>query len=407
MGNDWLAAVTRIVASQSAKLKATPAAAGAQTVSGASASHESGESGLTLELKRSGVRSGELSVAMVPMLLQECEINTAKQQRCSRWIWNDGQYDVSYNDNTVMKVIVDRWTSEDVLLRMLADDQPEGLSVTFVGHPHGADGLAGDVIWEWPGKWPDSPFGAGVSKLTWTAMFPARDRPAYRGCAAGNPAQANVDEASRESQASLAAGDIASNTCWIRLGALQGNPDFQLMFAQSLLMGSGVPQDSRQAFEWAQKAARQGSEDAQLMLAHMYADAVGVNRDPAKSQYWRDQQQLHHRTAFAEVLARARVQDEETQMDAIHACEQDPESALEFPAECGAAYRMHIKLLRTNFYNLNNAIEACAEERRLTKQVSSECVSVDLRVMAQKDVEAEGRANRERCKSYPRPLGCP
>lgn len=339
---------------------------------------------------------GEMTVGNVPLKLRACETNTAsKVERCGIWTWTADRYTVVWNDKAVETVAIDRWTPRDLAVHMVA--APEGYLQTSRGKPKGDGTFGGDTITTWPGHWPDSPFGPGISEGTWTAQVVPTESPSYQRCSVGSSAQASVSDPRGQAETAFRAGDVVSGACWARVAAVRGEADSQAAYGLQLLRGLGVPTDLAESFRWTQKAAQQGQIDAQLRLAQMYEGGVGIAADSAQAKYW---QKAHARSVFSSILARAKDGNESTLVDAINACEQNPADAQEFSGQCRSAYLSHIHMLR-NSAGFRPAVEACREEYSLTQQVSRECIVLKERIAVERQAAISNCVERKPDQDHP------
>jgi hypothetical protein len=323
-----------------------------------------------------------MTVGNVPLKLHACETNAAtKVERCGVLTWTADRYAVAWNDKSAEAVAIDRWTLGDVAFHMVTAQQAEGLSQVCTGKRKDDGTFGGDTIMTWSGHWPDSPFGPGISKGTWTAEIVPTQSPAYLRCSPNSTAQVSVPDPRGQAEASFRAGDVVSGACWARIAATHGDADSQAAYGLQLLRGLGVPTDLTESFQWTQKAAQQGQLDAQLRLAQMYEGGVGVKEDGSQAVYW---QKAHSRAVFTSILALARDGKESALVDAINACQQDPDDAHEFDAQCGGLYRKHIAMLRESG-QIPPGVEACREEYSLTHQISRQCIVLRERIAQQRE----------------------
>jgi len=74
----------------------------------------------------------------------------------------------------------------------------------------------------------------------------------------------------------------------LRKQAKENDAEAQFQLAKAYLLGTGVPQDSKQGVEWLQKAARLEHAPAQLALAKMYLDGreQNIHKDPKQGMEW-------------------------------------------------------------------------------------------------------------------------
>lgn len=326
-------------------------------------------------------RQGEMTVGNVPLKLHACETNAAsKVERCGTWTWTADKFVVTWNDKNVETVAIDRWTPGDVAFHMVGDTGTDGLLQTCTGKRTDDGTFGGDTITTWSGHWPDSPFGPGISKGTWTAKIVPTESPSYQRCSSGSSTRATIPDPRGQAEASFRAGDVVSGACWARVAAMRGDADSQAAYGFQLLRGLGLPTDVSESFRWTQKAAQQGQIDAQLRLAQMYEDGVGVGADASQAQYWR---KAHTRAVFTSILALAKPDNESTLVAAINACEQDPDDAHEFYGQCRRAYTNHINMLRLSGAT-RPGVEACREEYTLTHEVSRQCIVLRERIAAER-----------------------
>jgi predicted aspartyl protease len=81
-------------------------------------------------------------------------------------------------------------------------------------------------------------------------------------------------------------GHYAEATKWWRLSATQGWAPAQYALAESLMRGTGVPQDDAAAVSWYRRSADQGMPSAQYKLGLAYLSGVGVPKDAFMSYVW-------------------------------------------------------------------------------------------------------------------------
>lgn len=72
----------------------------------------------------------------------------------------------------------------------------------------------------------------------------------------------------------------------VKLQALNGNPNSQVLLASYLEDGIGVEKDEVEAVKWYRKAADQGYHPAQFALGVNYAAGVGVAKDVIQAISW-------------------------------------------------------------------------------------------------------------------------
>ena len=72
----------------------------------------------------------------------------------------------------------------------------------------------------------------------------------------------------------------------VKLQALNGNPNSQVLLASYLEGGIGVEKDEVEAVKWYRKAADQGYHPAQFTLGVNYAAGVGVAKDVIQAISW-------------------------------------------------------------------------------------------------------------------------
>jgi uncharacterized protein len=66
----------------------------------------------------------------------------------------------------------------------------------------------------------------------------------------------------------------------------QGDAEAQYLLGSFYLVGTNVPRDYQEAYNWLHRAADQGQPMAQFLLASMYASGRGVPRDLVHAHMW-------------------------------------------------------------------------------------------------------------------------
>ena len=61
--------------------------------------------------------------------------------------------------------------------------------------------------------------------------------------------------------------------------AEEGEPQAQAKLARAFYFGEGVPQNYKEAFDWAKKSSKQNCSEGLLMLAQMYEEGKGTHKD--------------------------------------------------------------------------------------------------------------------------------
>jgi TPR repeat protein len=137
-------------------------------------------------------------------------------------------------------------------------------------------------------------------------------------------ASANISIAQAEERAEqlMEVGDLANATCWLRIGASQGDAAAQGALASILYRGVGVPVNIREASLWAEKAAAQNDFLGDHVLSNMYAKGDGKPKDPAKAEYWRARYEKDKLTS-----ERAQQQAQEAQRQRAQAQAQQNQEA--------------------------------------------------------------------------------
>jgi len=67
---------------------------------------------------------------------------------------------------------------------------------------------------------------------------------------------------------------------WAREAAVRGHAPGQVLMAECLLLGRGVPRDSAAAETWLKSAAHQGNKRAKLLLETLHAEDVKLENTP-------------------------------------------------------------------------------------------------------------------------------
>jgi hypothetical protein len=330
---------------------------------------------------------GTTYVTAVPLQLKTCETNlSAKRHHCGTWVWTGQSYRADWTPNTTEEVVIDRWTTDEIAFHLY--QPPNGMSQTGTGHFLNDGTLVGMMTVSWPGHWPDSPFGVGINKVTWSATVVPTHPPTYTACNQHSVAPASIAALRTQIMASALAGDLVSMVCWVRAGAVSGDAPSQLGYSYDLLHGNGVPVNRHEAIQWAEKAAEEGLADAQLRVAEMYSNGTGVAANPEKAHYWKTR---YARTSFDAVLARVNESDEDSLIAAINTCLKDPENARNHTTECMSAYHAHLNMLRA----AGNYDESCREEHLYVGEpITMECVR---RNIAKAEAEEAQALKKQRC----------
>jgi hypothetical protein len=68
--------------------------------------------------------------------------------------------------------------------------------------------------------------------------------------------------------------------------AQQGDPNGLAMLAEKYMLGRGIAQDQKKAFDLLLRAAKQGDNTAQFYLWSMYENGEGTEKDPVAAMDW-------------------------------------------------------------------------------------------------------------------------
>jgi hypothetical protein len=130
----------------------------------------------------------------------------------------------------------------------------------------------------------------------------------------------SIGEARERAEQLLEANDLPTATCWMRIGATQGDAEAQGALASIFYRGVGVPVNIPEAALWAEKASAQGDYLGEHVLSNMYAKGDAKPKDAAKAEYWRakyEKDKLAHDRAEEEVKEaqrqRAQAQAQQTE----------------------------------------------------------------------------------------------
>jgi TPR repeat protein len=94
-------------------------------------------------------------------------------------------------------------------------------------------------------------------------------------CEEGNPAHVSGEDAYYRGEAYFLLKDTATATCWLRIGAMEGNGNAQSEYAHSLLFARGVAKDVKQGKFWAEKSANQHNAYGEMNLIAADTMATG------------------------------------------------------------------------------------------------------------------------------------
>lgn len=97
----------------------------------------------------------------------------------------------------------------------------------------------------------------------------------------------SIAEANERAEQLMEANDLVSATCWLRIGAKQGDAEAEGSLATILYRGIGVPVNVPEAAIWAEKASAQNYFLGEHVMSLMYASGNGKPKDPAKAEFWR------------------------------------------------------------------------------------------------------------------------
>ena len=224
---------------------------------------------------------GELKIAepTLPPVIHIC------MAHCGPLMWDNGHY-INFGPENTSIYTVESFTRESVIIHR-TDKGRFPLTATLTGRmsDDGESIVNGKIDWT-SGNSGSSPFTA-----EWGSRILSQDP--YEGqqwwlkvpCDASS--HISIEKASERAEQLLEADDLIHATCWMRIGATQGDAGAQGALASILYRGVGVPVNIPEAALWAEKASAQNYYLGEHVLSNMYASGVGKPKDPAKAEFWR------------------------------------------------------------------------------------------------------------------------
>ena len=208
--------------------------------------------------------------------------------RCAPLMWDKDHY-VNFGPENTSIYTVESFTRESIILHR-TDKGHFPLTATLTGRvsDDGNSIVNGRIVWT------SGNSGSGPFRATWgSAILYPEQRDQDEGqrrmltipCDASS--RVSIEEASERAEQLLEADDLTTATCWMRIGATQGDAGAQGALASILYRGVGVPVNIREAAVWAEKASAQGDFLGEHVLSNMYSKGDGKPKDPAKAEFWR------------------------------------------------------------------------------------------------------------------------
>jgi hypothetical protein len=207
---------------------------------------------------------------------------------CFPVMWDKGHY-VQFGPENTGIYTVESFTRESFILHRV-DKGRFPLTATLTGQmsAEGNSVVNGRVDWT-SGNSGTCPFKAAWGNALGTLPGGA-DEDELRGlvnipCDASS--SVSIAQADARAEQLMELDDMASASCWLRIGAKQGDAEAQGMLASVLYRGIEVPVNIPEAAIWADKSSAQNNYLGDHILWLMYANGKGKPKDPAKAEFWR------------------------------------------------------------------------------------------------------------------------
>lgn len=236
---------------------------------------------------------------------------------CFPILWDKGHY-VQFGPENTGIYTVESFTRESFILHRV-DKGRFPLTATLTGQmsEDGNSVVGGRVDWT-SGNSGTSPFKAAWGSALDTLPGGA-DEDELRGLVnipCDTSSHVSIREAGARAGQLMELDDMASATCWLRIGAKQGDAEAQGMLASVLYRGIGVPVNIPEAAIWAGKSSAQNNFLGDHVLWLMYANGKGKPKDPAKAEFWKAK---YERDKLADDQARQQAQEAERQRNQAQA----------------------------------------------------------------------------------------
>ena len=208
--------------------------------------------------------------------------------RCFPVMWDKGHY-VNFGPENTSIYTIESFTRESIILHR-TDKGHFPLTADMTGQmsDDGNSIVNGRIVWT-SGNSGSGPFRAVWGKAILYQEQSDQDEGQRRilniPCDASS--RVSIAEASERAEQLLEADDLTTATCWMRIGATQGDAQAQGALASIMYRGVGVPVNIPEAALWAEKASAQNYYLGEHVLSNMYASGVGKPKDPAKAEFWR------------------------------------------------------------------------------------------------------------------------
>jgi hypothetical protein len=208
--------------------------------------------------------------------------------RCAPLMWDKDHY-VNFGPENTSIYTVESFTRESIIMHR-TDKGHFPLTATLTGQiSEDGNSIVNGRI-----DWTSGNSGSGPFRAVWgnQILYPQQSdqdegqrRMLIIPCDASS--RVSISEARERAEQLLEANDLTTATCWMRIGASQGDAEAQGALASILYRGVGVPVNIREAAVWAEKASTQGDFLGEHVLSNMYARGDGEPKDPAKAEHWR------------------------------------------------------------------------------------------------------------------------
>lgn len=224
---------------------------------------------------------GELKIAepTLPPVIHIC------MAHCGPLMWDNGHY-INFGPENTSIYTVQSFTHDAVIIHR-TDKGRFPLTATLTGRmsDDGESVVNGKIYWT-SGNSGSSPFTAEWGSRI-LSVDPYEGQQWWLKVPCDASSHISIEKASERAEQLLEADDLIHATCWMRIGATQGDAGAQGALASILYRGIGVPVDIHEAALWAEKAAAQGDFLGEHVLSNMYAKGDGKPKDPAEAEYWR------------------------------------------------------------------------------------------------------------------------